>query len=163
MRTLSGIDLSTLPVTHQELIPASYLDRMNHMNVSWYTHLFGVATLNLYENVGLTPAYMDANDTGVFALEGHIRYVSEVRVDRHVTIRSRAIARNEKRVHFMHFMSIDETATLAAHCEFVAAHMDMLTRRMTPFLEPVAGGFDELIAQHRELDWEPPVCGSMGP
>ncbi len=74
MRTVTDIDLSSLPVTHQAVIPVSYLDMMGHMNVAWYTHLFGEATMEFYDRFGLNRAYMQANETGVFALEVHIRY-----------------------------------------------------------------------------------------
>ena len=157
------MDLSQLPVTHQEVIPEGYLDSMNHMNVAWYTHLFGTATMSFYRLFGLNREYMEANDTGIFALEAHIRYVGDVGVGQHVTLRSRALARNEKRLHFIHFMEIDETNRLSSFCEFVAGHMDMLTRRMSAILDPVGSGFDELLAEHRALGWEAPVCGSMGP
>ncbi len=163
MRAVTDIDLSSLPVTHQAVIPVSYLDMMGHMNVAWYTHLFGEATLEFYDQFGLNRAYMQANETGVFALEAHIRYVSEVRVDQHVTIRSRAVARTAKRFHFMNFMSNDETGALSAYCEFVSAHIDMKARRMSPILEPVASGFDRFLAEHSRLDWDSPVCGSMRP
>ena len=157
------MDLSQLPVTHQEVIPEGYLDSMNHMNVAWYTHLFGTATMSFYRMFGLSREYMEANHTGIFALEAHIRYVGEVRVGQHVTLRSRALARNSKRLHFIHFMEIDETNRLSSFCEFVAGHMEMKTRRMSAILEPVASGFDGILAEHRALDWDPPVCGSMGP
>ena len=34
-------DVRQLPVTHRQTIPEEYLDVMGHMNVMWYTHLFG--------------------------------------------------------------------------------------------------------------------------
>ncbi len=39
--------------------------------------------------------------------------------------------------------------------------MDMNTRRMAPYPEPIAEKLDEVIAQHQALDWDPPVCGVM--
>ena len=33
-----------LPITLQTVIPEDYIDVMGHMNVMWYTHLFGKAT-----------------------------------------------------------------------------------------------------------------------
>ena len=81
---------------------------------------------------GFSEAYIRANQTGSFALETHVRYLSEVHIGQHVTIRSRALGRSAKRMHFMHFMTIDETGTLAATQEHVGAHIDMRMPRMAP-------------------------------
>jgi acyl-CoA thioester hydrolase len=107
--------------------------------------------------------YMQANNAGSFALESHVRYLSEVRAGQRVTLRSRALARSEKRLHFMHFMMIDESSSLAATCEFVGAHIDMTARRMSPLAGQVAASYDRLLAEHRQIDWEAPICGSMRP
>lgn len=159
----TGKDVSVLPRTYGEVIPVSYLDRMGHMNVMWYTHLFGAAVRDFYDLIGLTDRYMRDNHVGVFALEAHIRYVSEVKAGQAVTVRTRALARTEKRMHYMHFLVIDESDKLSAFCEFVAAHIDMKIRRQSPILEPVASAFDRIVAEHRGLGWDPPVCGAMAP
>lgn len=161
--SVPDLDLSLLPVTHRELIPESYRDRMGHMNVSWYIHLFNGALRGFYELFGFNRSYMEATESGVFALECHIRYLSEVKVGQRVTLRSRAIARTEKRLHFVLFMEIDDSGALASICEYVVAHIDMKVRRMSPILEPVASRFDELVAEHQALDWDAPMCGSIRP
>ena len=155
------LDLSLLPVTHREVISEDYIDGMGHMNVAWYVHLFNGANRGFYEMFGLVRSYMEETHSGIFALESHVRFLSEVKIGQRVTLRSRAIGRTQKRLHFVHFMSIDESDALAAVCEYVAAHIDMNVRRMSPILDPVAAGFDELLAEHRGLDWDPPLCGSI--
>ena len=126
-------DISLLPVTFQAAIPDSYRDEMGHMNVMWYTHLFSNAFELYAEAFGFTPAYMQANLMGSFALETHVRYLDEVRIGQHVTVRSRILGRSEKRMHFMHFMTIDESGALASTQEHVGAHIDMRIRRMAPW------------------------------
>ena len=56
---------------------------------------------------------------GSFVLESHIRYLREVHVGNHITICSRALGRSSKRMHYIHFMTIDETGELAATFELV--------------------------------------------
>ena len=73
------MDLSSLPIHYQAVIPESYLDRMGHMNVMWYTHLFSCATGGLFGSIGLNLAYFEANHAGTFALEQHARFRVEVR------------------------------------------------------------------------------------
>ena len=39
----------------------------------------------------------------------------------------------------------------------------MNTRRMAPLPDDIAERFDKLLAEHKALPWEPPVCGVMRP
>jgi acyl-CoA thioester hydrolase len=157
------LDLSGLPITHRQEIPESYRDEMGHMNVLWYTFLFGCSFDKFAGQFGFDDAYFLANQMGSFALETHIRYLAEVHIGKHVTIRSRALGRSEKRLHFMHFMTIDETGALAATQEHIGAHIDMRIRRMAPLPESITTRFDKLVAEQNALGWDPPVCGAMKP
>jgi acyl-CoA thioester hydrolase len=107
--------------------------------------------------------YFKKEDAGAFALEQHTRYLTELRLGQAVTLRTRAISRTAKRFHFMHFMTVNRNGVLAATTELVGAHIDNGTRRTSPLPEHIAAAFDNLIAEHRALDWEPPVCGAMSP
>ncbi len=157
------MDLQALPVTHTRVIPEEYLDSMGHMNVMWYAHLFGRGTVSLFESVGLTRAYFQANQAGTFALEQHVRFLAEVRVGQHVTLRTRMLGRSAKRFHLMHFMFNDDRERLAATVEFIGAHVDLRVRRMAALPADIAANFDRLIAEHAQLPWPAPVCGSMRP
>jgi acyl-CoA thioester hydrolase len=156
------MDLKPLPVTHQAVIPESYLDEMGHMNVMWYTHLFGRATGGVFRLLGLDRDFLVANRAGTFALAQHFRYLAEVRLGQHVTIRSRLLGRSAKRFHLMHFMTLDESGALAATGEVLGTFVDMNLRRSAPFPAGVAEAIDRLVAEHR-LDWDPPSCGAMNP
>jgi acyl-CoA thioester hydrolase len=160
---ISPEDLAGLPITLRREIPESYRDEMGHMNVMWYTHLFSSAFEKFAEGFGFGEAYFRANHTGSFALETHVRYLSEVRIGQHITIFSRLLGRSEKRIHFMHFMTIDETGALSAIQEHVGAHIDMRIRRMAPLPSDLAARFDKLLAEQEALDWAAPVCGVMKP
>jgi acyl-CoA thioester hydrolase len=157
------MDLSALPVTLRAVVPESYLDEMGHMNVMWYTHLFGRATDALFGLFGFDLDYMKANQAGAFALEIHTRYLAEVRASRAVTVRSRALGRSAKRLHYLHFMVRDDDGVLAATEECVGTHVDLRTRRSSPLPAAVAEAFDRLAAAHARCGWEPPLCGVMRP
>ena len=153
------MDLSSLPITHRAVISPDYLDEMGHMNVMWYTFLFGRGIGKLFQMIGLDRTYFAANHAGSFALKQFTSYLAEVRVDEAVTIRSRLLGRSAKRLHLMQFMIKDVGEILAATSEILSSHMDMTTRRTSPFPEHIARSIDELLAQHTALGWEAPVCG----
>jgi acyl-CoA thioester hydrolase len=158
----SPSELRELPSTAQSDIPESYLDQMGHMNVMWYTHLFSRAVWGLFNLIDFTEEYMKANGAGSFALELHVRYLREVHAGQHVTLRTRALARSAKRIHYLHFLTIDEQdGALSALGEIVSAHVDLNVRRQAPFPDHIAAKFDALLEAHRRLTWEAPVCGTM--
>jgi|HubBroStandDraft_6_1064221.scaffolds.fasta_scaffold178080_3 acyl-CoA thioester hydrolase len=160
-KKITVADVEMLRVNYQQRITESYLDDYKHMNVMWYTHLFSCALDDIFQRVGLTQEYFEANHTGTFALEGHVRYINEVRVGQQVSIRTRAIARSDRRFHFLHFMTNDDTANLSATLEAIGTHVDLKIRRSAPFPPQVAAAFDELLAEHARLPWPAPVCGAM--
>jgi acyl-CoA thioester hydrolase len=51
--------------------------------------------------------------------------------------------------------------SLAATGEFLAAHIDMTTRRTAPFPPPIAHKIDRFIAEHSALDWPAPLSGAI--
>jgi acyl-CoA thioester hydrolase len=160
-KRITMADLEALPVGYSTRIKEDFLDANAHMNVMWYTHLFSCALEDIFQRVGLTNEYFEANQAGTFALEGHVRYFNEVRVGQQVTIRTRLIGRSAKRFHFLHFMTNDDTQVLAATMESIGTHVDLRLRRSSPFPPDVTAAFDRLLAEHSQLPWPAPVCGAM--
>lgn len=152
-----------LPQTHETIIPDDYLDAMGHMNVMWYTHLFGRGMGGVFQRIGLDRSYMESNNAGSFLLESHVRYLAEVRVGQKVVIHSRLIGRTTKRFHAVQFMINCDREKLAATSEYVGTHVDLNSRRSSPLPDFVGAKLDDLVNDHTQLDWDPPLCGSMGP
>jgi acyl-CoA thioester hydrolase len=155
------MNLLSLPVTHRAVIPQDFIDEFGHVNVMWYTHLFTEGAGGLFQLVGLTWEHLEANRAGTFALEQHFRYLKEIRQGQHVTLRSRVLGRTAKRWHTIHFMTIDELDVLAATCEVVSTYVDMTVRRSAPMPAVITDGINRLLAEHANLGWDAPVCGTM--
>jgi acyl-CoA thioester hydrolase len=155
------MDLSALPITYRAVIPDSYRDENDHMNVMWYVYLFDQAAGEFFKLFGIDRAYCEANQASTFALEQHIRYLREVRIGQSVTVRARAVGRSAKRFHFIQFLTIDDGDVLAATEESVGTHMDMRLRRTSPIPTSIAAAFDRTLLEHAKLDWPAPVCGLM--
>jgi acyl-CoA thioester hydrolase len=157
------MDLTSLPITHQAIIPESYHDEMGHMNVMWYTHLFSEGADGLFSSLGMDRAYFEANHAGTFALEFHVRYLAEVRAGQGITIRSRLLGRSVKRFHVMHFLINDTRGVLSATEEVVGSHVDLRTRKTSALPVAFTAAFDRLLAEHMQLNWPAPTCGVMKP
>ena len=159
--TLVPDDLQQLPLTHREVIPESYLDAMGHMNVMWYTHLFGEGMGGVFRLIGLDWERLQDPPRGSFALETHVQYLSEVRVTHTIEIRSRMLERSSKRFRLMHFMTNRDKGDVSATFEVVVGYIDMTTRRMASLPDDVAERIDEMIIAHDQLTWPAPTCGVM--
>ncbi len=155
--------LQSLPRFHRETIPASYLDVMGHMNIRYYMGIFDEAAWGFFAHFGMTLDYYQAENSGAFALEQHIRYLAEVHVGETVAVHTRLLGRSAKRIHFMHFMLNETTNTLAATLEVIASHADTRQRRTSPFPPSIAAQLDAILAAHGRLDWPAPVCGVLRP
>ena len=145
--------------THQATIPEEYLDEMGHMNVMWYTHLFSNAMRHMFREVGIDHSYMESEQAGTFALETHVHYFSEVRVNQQVEIYTRILARSGKTIHSFHYMINRDKNDIAAVFEAISAHTDMTVRRSAPFPGRVCERIDQLIAKQGRLAWQSNLCG----
>jgi acyl-CoA thioester hydrolase len=160
---LTAEDVRQLPLTYEATIPDDYLDEMGHMNVMWYTHLFSQAMGGMFQLLGMDWDRLAEMDAGTFALEAHIRYLSEVRVGHDVQVHSRMIGRSEKRFHAIHFMINLNKQDVASTFESVGAYIDLNERRMAAFPQQIAGKIDCLVQEHAELNWAAPLSGIMNP
>ncbi len=152
-----------LPIDHQFIIPASYLDEMGHMNIRWYMALFNEGVGPFLQRIGLTDAYFAEKQGGVFALEQFLRYLAEVHVGEMVTVRGRLVARSAKRLHFMQFIVNETNNNVACIMEVLNSHADLHTRRTSPYPPHLQANIDALLAQHNQLDWAAPVSGMIHP
>lgn len=152
-----------LPQTHAATIPEEFLDAMGHMNVMWYTHLFSVGMGGLLQRVGFSIDPVEKNHSGTFALESHIRYLSEVLVGHRIEVHARVVGLSAKRYHVMQFMTNLDKRDVSATFEVVSSYIDLRHRRVAPLPDSIAEQFDRLLRQHERLNWVAPVCGTMAP
>lgn len=153
--------LDPLPIVYRAAVPEAYRDHMGHMNVRWYMTLYDEAGDELFKLFGQTMEYYRANHMGGFDLEHHVHYLNEVRIGDTLAFRARLLDRSAKRLHYMLFMVNETRALLSSTFECVNSHADLQARRTAPYPQHIAGQLDALIAEHSQLDWDAPVCGSM--
>ena len=158
---LDVAQIATLPRTHSETIPESYLDEMGHMNVRWYTHLFSSGSTGFMQLIDLGWKKIAEQHGGTFILESHTRFLSEVRVGQTVHTHARLVGRSAKRYHLLQLMLNEEKRDVAAVNEAIVAHIDLRNRRQAPMPEDASNKLDVFLAEHQKLSWDPPVCGVM--
>ena len=113
-----------LPIDHEERIRADWIDYNGHLNEAFYVLVFSHATDALIDWIGMDAAYRDAHDLSVYTLETHVIYQLEVKEGARVSVRTRLLDLDDKRVHLFHEM-IRPGGEIACVAEMVMACVDM--------------------------------------
>ena len=151
-----------LPLQHRYTIPIDWRDRNGHVNVQYYLRLYDLGGYEILHGADVDEDYLNAQRFGLFDLEHHIQFRSEVMVGDVVNGYNRLLGLSEKRFHGMYFIVNETRDRLACTVEYLSAGVDFRTRRSAPFPARMKKGMDTILAAHLALSWSAPVCGAMG-
>lgn len=150
-----------LNILAEHTIPKEWEDQNGHVNVQHYQTLYEIGGWPMLGRAGVDEAYFEERRLGIFDLEHHVSYLSELHVDERVTIYGRFIASNKKRIHGMIFIVNADQDELSCTIEFMAASANLTTRRTNEFPDDILDGLSKLIDAEKALQWPAPVCGAM--
>ena len=121
------------------------------MNLAYYLVLFDWATDELWRAIGLGDPFRAAG-YGTFAAESHILYRAELVAGEAVVVSSMILGLDAKRLHTAHAMRRVRDGALSAQQELMYLCVDLGTRRVAPFPEPVASTVRRAAQAHAGLD-----------
>ncbi len=129
------------PVMARGTVYPEHCDHMGHMNVAAYTKKFDEATWSLWVTVGFSHKAMNAEETGLAALESNFTYRRELFPGDTYIVRSRFLKLRDRTATFHHRMYVldGEEEALAATCTYTAACLDRAAHKARPFPDAVAG------------------------
>ena len=147
-------DLSRPLELHADRVAPDWVDYNNHMTESRYLQVFGDATDALLRFVGADDAYM-ASGRSFYTVETHIRHLREVAGGEPVTVETRVLGCDEKRVHLFHRMFHGERggergAELATG-EHMLLHVDTTAGRAAPAAPEIAARLAEIATAQAPL------------
>jgi acyl-CoA thioester hydrolase len=149
---------SALP-PHRETVRPEWVDYNGHMNVAYYVLVFDHATDAALDHLGLGEAYREANGCSVFVGDMHVTYRQEVGAGDRLTVTTRPLARDDRRLILFHEMTSDGIQDgYVASNEVLCVHVDLTTRRSAPW--PPAGA--EALARAVAADAANPPPRSAG-
>ena len=130
--------------TYRGVVYPHHIDHMGHMNVQWYVSKFDQAAWHMMAAVGITVEHMEANNTGMAALEQTIRYKAEVVSGDLLLIKSTVNSITHKVINGRHVMYNATTMKEVASMDFVAVHLDRKLRKSCPFPAEIIDRCNEL-------------------
>jgi acyl-CoA thioester hydrolase len=147
--------------TRLQVLP-EWIDQNGHMNVAYYVLAFDRATDALYDRLGIGWSYLERERRSLFTLAMNVDYAGEVFAGDRVLIVSRLIDHDHKRIHYFHEMQHEAKGYAAATNELLAMHVDMVTRKSTPFPSDVQARLAEMKAAHAALGMPQQIGRKLG-
>jgi acyl-CoA thioester hydrolase len=136
---------------YRTIVPPDWIDYNGHMNVAYYVLAFDKATDVLFDRLGLGIDYVQATNHSSFALEAHIAYERELKLGDPLTVASRIVEVDQKRLHLFQEMFHGTEHYRAATYETMGLHVDLAARRSAPFPPDLKARLDEAASEHAAL------------
>ena len=113
------------------------IDFNQHMNVAYYVLAFDLGIDALWTDFGIDDEYIDSTKGSTFAVECHVCYLNELNENDPYVVTSQLLGYDEKRIHQFQRLYHAEAGFLAATAEWMNLHVNLDTRRVTPWPESV--------------------------
>lgn len=137
---------------HEGAVLSEWIDINGHMNVAFYVLAFDKAVDDLFARAGITDDYIRETGGTTFAVESHVTYRQELTEGQRYRIESQILAYDEKRVHQFQRMYHAAENYLAATAEWMNLHVDLATRRVSPWPDFVLRALEEITAAQRRSE-----------
>lgn len=129
-------------------VEPQWIDYNGHLNMAYYHVLFDRAVDELFSLLGVGQDYLDARQASTFTAECHILYKRELTEGDVVRVTAQLIAFDEKRLHYYLEMRHAGEGWLAATSENLSLHVDLGTRKVTPFPADILANLALIKAAH---------------
>lgn len=158
----SVAEIDELAPVHRQVAGPEWEDGNGHVNVRHFYDLHCAGAEIGLTRIGLGDEYRQQRRCGVFSVEQHLSFLSEVRIGEEVSVHVRWLGRGAKVFHAVTVVVNRSTGRVANTLELLEAHVDLTTRRAAPFPADLAGVIDGEVAEHSRLGWQLPLTGHMG-
>ncbi len=143
----SGIEVSRGSVI------SDWIDINGHMNVAYYVLILDRAVDDLWARIGITDDYIREARGSTFAVESHVTWQRELKESEPYVVTSQLLAYDEKRIHQFQRMYHADEHYLAATGEWMNLHVNLDTRRVSPWPEKTLSELAKLAAEQGPMPW----------
>lgn len=131
-----------------------WIDFNGHMNVAYYVLAFDAGVDALWLDFGITAEHVQQHHSSTFAVEAHVLYKQELKLDDPYVVTSQILAFDNKRIHQFQRMYHADSGFLAATAEWMTLHVDMKKRRVAPWPVNILDGISRVAKS--QGDWHYP-------
>lgn len=130
--------------TYTTEVRPEWIDYNGHLSEAYYVLVFGFATDEAMDALGLDAAYRERTGCSLYTVEGHVRYLQEVALGAPLTVTTDVVAAEGKKLHLAHAMFSGET--LIATEEILGLHMDQNLGKTTPLPDAASSAAQAALA-----------------
>ncbi|HEY1310725.1 MAG TPA: thioesterase family protein [Pseudolabrys sp.] len=138
-------------------IEPQWIDYNGHLNMAYYNVLFDRAVDEIYDLIGLGPAYLKQHGHSTMVAEMHVRYLRELRNSDQVRVSVQLLDYDAKRVHLFERLLHATENWVSATSETMTLHVDMAAKKVAPFPDSVMKTLERMKKAHAVL---PPPDGA---
>lgn len=146
---------------HRGKVRSDWIDFNQHMNVAYYVLAFDLGIDALWSDFGINEEYVQAKRGSTFAVESHVLYKRELLLDDPYIVTSQILAFDEKRIHQFQRMYHATDGFLAATAEWMSLHVDIATRRVSPWPEDILESIRRVAGAQGEMAYPGDAGRSM--
>lgn len=139
-------------------VEPAWIDYNGHLNMAYYNVLIDRAVDEAFELVGLGQDYASERNASYFTAEAHVRYLREIGVGTPVRVSIQLLDFDDKRIHFYGELHHASESWVSATSEQLALHVDLGSRRVTPWPDDILRRLAAMKAAHAAL----PVPEAIG-
>ena len=139
-------------------VEPQWIDYNGHLNMAYYNVLFDRAVDEVYELLGVGVDYLKNHRHSTFTAEVHVRYVRELREADPVRATFQLLDYDSKRFHYFEQLFHATEGWVSATSENMTLHVDMTTKKVTPFPPSIMRTLAHMKAAHSQLP-RPEVAG----
>ena len=144
----ADLDAGALVETAHRTVPLDWTDYNGHMTEARYLHAFADATDRFMAIIGCNAEYIRSGGS-YFTAETHIRHLDELHAGAVITIRTRVVLGEGKKMHLFHEML--EGERMLATGEHFLLHVSLETRKPTPPAEHIEAALVRFAQGHAGL------------
>jgi acyl-CoA thioester hydrolase len=128
-----------------------WIDYNGHLNVAYYNVLFDRAVDEVYELLGLGPAYLERTKHSTMVVEAHVRYLRELKLEDPVRVTVQLLDHNAKRIHLFEELRHATGNWVSATSESMTLSVDMTAKKVAPFSSSVQKALATMKSAHAVL------------
>ena len=153
-------DITGFEIYRGTVLP-EWIDYNKHMNVAYFVLAFDEGVDSLWDVFGITADHIRDNDSSTFAVESHVNYLGELKLDDPFIVTTQVLAYDSKRIHQFQRMYHAEEGYLAATAEWMNLHVDLKLRKVAPWPEHILEGIRHFVDRQGTWPWPEKVCARM--
>jgi carnitine 3-dehydrogenase / betainyl-CoA thioesterase len=137
---------------HEAIVDPGWIDYNGHMTEHRYLEVMADSTDAFLRAIGIVGPYIDSGRS-YYTVETHIRHLGEAHGGDRISVATRLLGHDEKRLHLFHELVRDEDGTSVATGEHMLLHVDRAAGRTTPAAPEILTALEEIAAAQRDLPW----------